>query len=87
MKTLTLWLHYPSEMAELREGKSETLFIGNFWDFHPGCHGTEITFANGDTIDFIDEWDFVGPKPTARMIANKINAKLVIKERKTPFPY
>jgi hypothetical protein len=84
---LTLWIHQKHEMAELREGRSHSLFLGNFWDFHAGCGGTKLTFADGTTVDFREEWtdSIRRPRPMARMVADKMGAELTVRYRKTPF--
>ena len=85
-RKITLWLHAKEEMAAIREGK-HTLLLGNYWDFHAGCYGTEMVFADGSKIDFAEEWgeNIRGPLPVAEMIARRISATIEIKKRKTPF--
>jgi len=85
-RKLTLWLHEGHEMADLREG-NHSLHYGNYWDFHAGCMGTEIVFADGSVIDFADSWtgEIRRPHRMAQMVADKIGAELVIKIRKPPF--
>ena len=87
-RKLTLWLHQPSDMADLKEGK-HSLHFGNEWDFHAGCMGTKMFFADGSVIDFKKEWteDIRRPKQVAEMVAEKIGAEIVVKYRKTPFEY
>ena len=85
-RKLTLWIHEPYEMAALKEG-NHVLHIGNYWDFHAGCYGTEMIFADGSSIDFKKEWTehIRRPLAVAHMVANKIGADVVVKYRKTPF--
>jgi hypothetical protein len=85
-RVLTLWLYEPHEMAELKEGR-HTLHLGNYWDFHAGCSGSVMIFADGTRIDFKKEWNETirRPLPVANMVAAKIGATVVIKHRKTPF--
>lgn len=85
-KKITLWVHEESEMASLQDGK-KVLHFGNYWDFHAGCYGTEITFSDGTTIDFYKEWtdDIRSPMDVAEMVAKKIGANIVVKKRKTQF--
>lgn len=85
-RILTLYLYEPHEMAELKDGR-HSLFLGNYTDFHAGCCGTEIIFADGSKIDFKKEWtdDIRRPRAVAEMVAQHIGASLVIKKRKTPF--
>jgi hypothetical protein len=85
-RKLTLWLYEPHEMAELKDG-NHTLHFGNYWDFHAGCHGTEMRFADGSTIDFDEEWtdEINQPWSVAKMVADKIGAVVITKRRKTPF--
>lgn len=72
-------------MAEIREGVHR-LCLGNYWDFHAGCSGTQVRFKDGTIIDFKDEWPRNLSMPTfiAKMIADRIGATLVMKQRKTP---
>ena len=83
---ITLWIHSETEMAEIKEGR-ETLHSGNFWDFHAGCYGTVITFEDGSEIDFEHEWtdEIRRPWSVAEMIADKIGAEVITRERETPF--
>lgn len=85
-RKLTLWLYEPHEMAELKEGR-HGLIIGNYWDFHAGCYGTKMFFADGSEIDFADEWteSIRRPWAVAEMVAKRIGATVVTKKRKTPF--
>ncbi len=66
----------PSEMAQVVVNR-RVVFIGNFWDFHPGCYGTEITVRdntkNPINIDLDDVW---GRKCSAKTLANLIAMKL-----------
>lgn len=85
-RKLTVWLHAPHEMADIREGR-HSLHFGNYWDFHPGCYGPEMVFADGSKIDFSKEWteDIRRPRQVAEMIAERIGATVEVKHRKTPF--
>ena len=86
-RKLTLWLHEDHEMASLNEGR-HVLHFGNYWDFHAGCHGTEMVFADGTVIDFAKEWDednIRRPHAVAYMVAAKIGAAVEVKYRTTPF--
>ena len=73
-------------MADLREG-NHSLIFGGFMDFHAGCMGSEMIFADGSTIDFFEEWNERVRRPwtVAEMVAKKIGADVVTKYRKTPF--
>lgn len=86
-RVLTLSLYEPHEMAVLKEGK-HVLFLGNYWDFHSGCCGTEITFEDGVTIDFEHQWNdgIRRPWSMAEMVAKKIGATVETKYRKRPIP-
>lgn len=70
-RKLTLWLYSPHEMAELKEGKW-TLHLGNYWDFHAGCQGTVMIFADGSKIDYAKEWtdQISTPQSVAEMVAS-----------------
>lgn len=83
MTTLTLRLWPANSMAELLDGKT-TVFIGNTWDWHPGCHGTILMLAGGKRLDLSKEWsDMVrGPHAVAYMIASKLGARLKVKTYK-----
>jgi hypothetical protein len=85
-RKLTLWFYEPHDMACLKEGRKE-LFLGNFWDFHAGCMGTEFEFADGTVINFDKQWteNIRSPLSVAQMVANEIGATIEIKHRKTPF--
>lgn len=86
MRKLTLWLHEETEMAALMEGR-HVLHLGNYWDFHAGCHGPIMRFADGTDVDFSVEWtdDIRRPLRVAEMVAEKIGATVTVKYRKTPF--
>ncbi len=73
-------------MAELKEGKRQLHFC-NYWDFHAGCYGTKIDFADGSVIDFKTEWNDEVRRPwsVAEMVAKRIGATVETKRRKTPF--
>jgi len=85
-RKLTLWFYEPHEMADLKEG-DHSLRFGNYWDFHGGCYGTEIVFADGSIIDFNEEWtdDIRDPWQVAKMVAKCIGATVEEQKRKTPF--
>jgi hypothetical protein len=85
-RKLTLWLHEEYEMAALMEGRY-ILHLGNYWDFHAGCHGSVMLFADGTKIDFDKEWtdEINRPWSVAEMVAEKIGATVETKCRKTPF--
>lgn len=84
-RKLTLWLHKPYKMAELKEGR-HSLYLGNYWDFHAGCHGAEMLFADGTILDFGKEWteEVRSPVAVLHMVAQRIGAETEIKYRKTP---
>ena len=84
-RKLTLWLYGPHEMADLKEGRHR-LHRGNYWDFHAGCSGTLMHFKDGTTIDFEKEWHdgIRRPREVAEMVAKKIGAVVVVKNKKTP---
>ena len=73
-------------MADLREG-SHSLRFGNYWDFHAGCCGAKMIFADGSVMDFSKEWtnEIRRPLSVAEMVAKKIGAEVIVKKRKTPF--
>lgn len=68
-----------NEMAEIVQGK-ESLDLGNFWDFHPGCSGTKFKI-NGKFVDLKKKWteDIRGPHAVAAMVAKAAGVKLVVK--------
>ena len=70
-------------MAEIKEGHY-SVHLGNYWDFHSGCHGSVIHFKDGTKIDLGEEWTTTGPVALAHLIAGKIRADVEIKYRKTP---
>lgn len=37
------------EMAKI-EVNGKNLYEGNYWDFHPGCHGLKLDFENRDEL-------------------------------------
>jgi hypothetical protein len=82
---ITLYIDGDTEMAQIKIGK-KILFLGNFWDFHPGTHGADFEI-NGKTISFKKEWteDIDTPKAVAEMIAAKIGAELEIKKESLEF--
>ena len=82
MNNIVLHLHKPYSMAMIKQGK-EIIFLGNYWDFHPGCHGTEFRLENGSIVNVNN---FSGPRNFAELIARKIGVKVVVKERKRPIP-
>lgn len=86
-KTITVELYPPNEMARILVGR-EVVHLGNYWDFHSGCHGP-VMLIGGKKVDFGKEWheSIRRPVPVAHMIAAKIGGKVVVKTRKTPFPY
>jgi hypothetical protein len=85
-RKLTLWLHEKSKMASLKEGRFQ-LHFGNYWDFHAGCYGTKMLFADGSEIDFEAVWHegIRRPWSVAEMVAKRIGATVETKFRKTPF--
>lgn len=48
-------IHKPYEMARVKLN-GEIIFLGNFWDYHPGCHGT-VWEVNGKNIELGDDWE------------------------------
>jgi hypothetical protein len=86
-RTLTIEYYWPHSMACLREG-DHVLRYGNLWDFHAGCNGPVLRFADGTKIDFRDEWhdDIRRPDTLAKMVADRIGASIVTVDRDTPFP-
>jgi len=36
-----LSIYEPHDMARVTVN-GEEIFLGNFWDFHPGCYGTKF---------------------------------------------
>lgn len=81
-KTIVLQIYRPHSMAKVLQGK-KTLFLGNFWDFHPGCHGTTFHLEDGSDIEIKD---FYGCRNFAELVARKIGGKVKVKERKRPIP-
>lgn len=68
-----LSVHPDTLMAQIRmDGKQ--MFLGNYWDFHPGCHGP----ISGIT-------DFNGPEDLAQQLAAKFKKTMIKKIRKNPF--
>lgn len=65
-------LYKDHEMARIKVG-GRSVFTGNYWDFHRGCHGPIICIG-GKEIDFSEEWaeHINRPLPVARMIARKL---------------
>lgn len=88
MRKITVVIHEEEEMAELLDGR-HSIRMGNFWDFHAGCQGTNIELKDGTQIDFSQEWKrhVTRPHDVANMIAKKIGATVVTRYRKTPFNY
>ncbi len=37
------------EMAEVSVN-DQCVMMGNFWDFHPGCHGIKISFSDYESL-------------------------------------
>lgn len=73
---------WPSnEMAEIVQGNVKH-FLGNYWDFHPGCMGTEFRLhgENGGWTDIGRNWR--GTHSLAQLLANLTGAKLVVKDYK-----
>jgi len=76
---LKLWP--ANEMAELHCGSSE-LFCGNYWDFHPGCMGTDLSDKeNGIDCNLKGIWtsNIRGPHALADLVAKHLGRKLVVK--------
>ena len=67
-----------SKMAEIVQG-NQHVFLGNFWDFHPGCHGTKL-WVNDKYVDVGSQW--AGAFDLARLLAAKAKSKVIIKEYK-----
>jgi hypothetical protein len=69
------------EMGEiLIDGESE--FLGNYWDFHPGCSGTQFRWKK-KIIDLKGIWkENVTPIVLANLIAAKIGGTAVKKNAK-----
>lgn len=65
-------------MAEINQGE-KNVFLGNYWDFHPGCHGTEL-WVNNKYVDIGRQW--VGPHGLAQLLAAKAKTKVITKEYK-----
>lgn len=68
-----------SEMAEIWIGKSQE-FVGNFWDYHPGCHGTKFKIK-GKTLDVGKDWK--GPHSLAYLLANLIGTSVKVEKIET----
>jgi hypothetical protein len=83
-KPLTLKIWERNEMAELVQGK-ESLHLGNFWDFHAGCMGTEFIFEDGSKHDFEKEWtdEIRTPEAVAEMVASYLDTTFKIKRYPT----
>lgn len=81
-KTIVLQVYRPHRMAKVLQGKT-TLFLGNFWDFHPGCHGTIFRLEDGTEIEIPN---FYGPRNFAEIVARRIGGKVKVKERKRTIP-
>ena len=83
MKNLLLEINEDYEMARLSQGKC-CLLCGNFWDFHSGCYGSEITFEDGSSYDFKKEWtdNIRRPHAVARMICEKFGLTYKVKNTK-----
>ena len=67
-------------MAMVKQGK-KVLFLGNFWDFHPGCHGTKFDLEDGSEVTIVN---FRGATDFARAVAKKTGGKVIIKKRQRP---
>lgn len=75
----------PHEMAQVKVN-GRVVHMGNYWDFHPGCQGTEMYIdgfkdeiidgkcvPKGLVIDLEDIWDGrCSPKTLANLIAMKL---------------
>ena len=76
-------LYQPESMAQVRHGK-EVIFLGNTWDFHPGCHGTTFPLNRlGTTVEI---GDFRGPSDLAHQIAAKVNGKVQVNKLRQRIP-
>jgi hypothetical protein len=67
-----------NQMAEIMQG-DQCVFIGNFWDFHPGCHGTKM-WINDKYVDIGRQW--AGAHDLAYLLAAKAKSKVIVKEYK-----
>jgi hypothetical protein len=54
-----LYIDYSCEMAMVLDSNGDCIMMGNYWDFHPGCHGIE------------EYGDFNGPRSLATIAALK----------------
>ncbi len=53
------------KMAEVRVN-NKVVMLGNFWDFHPGCHGIDLRFQGHDSLADV----FVKGMPNAELRTN-----------------
>lgn len=73
----------PERMARVRHGK-EILFLGNVWDFHPGCHGTTFKLDRLDKT--LELNNFQGPGDFAGQVASAVNGTVRFNHRKRRIP-
>lgn len=50
-RTVTLLTDGGCDMAEIRIG-GKAIYVGNFWDYHPGCHGVPYGYRTTDDDEF-----------------------------------
>lgn len=49
---ITLFLDPSCKMAGVRAGR-KWIMVGNFWDFHPGCHGIHEYGSFGSPLGLV----------------------------------
>lgn len=50
-RTVTILTDGGCDMAEIRIS-GQTIYSGNFWDYHPGCHGVPYLYSKTDEDEF-----------------------------------
>jgi hypothetical protein len=85
-------IHCPYEMAQVKVN-GELVFIGNFCDFYPGCHGTTLHYKKHKIdMPYWEKYGKVSPESLGRMIGKRMRGmglgdyKLEVKYRKRPIP-
>jgi hypothetical protein len=74
------------EMAKVKIG-NQVVFEGNFWDFHPGCHGSILMNEYTGNIDHVID-DFHGASDFFhQIIATYYKYGFEVKETKTSYKY
>jgi len=75
--------YMPERMAQVRHGK-EVIFLGNTWDFHPGCHGTTFPLERLDTTVEIE--NFCSAGDLAQQIAAAVSGTVRVNHLKRRIP-